>query len=980
MPQEQLQLSNFTAGELSPRLKSRTDYARYFNGLDTHVNMVSMPTGGTTKRPGTAFSALAKDQSVTPFAVRNIPFIFSTVQPYQLEFGGLYIRVFKNDFPVLNLTTVTGATNNGGGLIRLALTTTAGLYTGNTMTVASVAGTVEANGTWVITVIDATHVDLQGSAFVHAYTSGGTASTPVEIPSPYVTADIWSVNYVQSADTLFLVCGVGGASGGGYPPMILTRSSHTVWTLANLTLLDGPYLANNNTPLTTLQVSAGGFATYAISSIAPVETGGSSGGNLLALGVATTAGLVTGMQIGVTGVQGTTGVNGVWSMTLLSGTTLLLNGVAGGGAYGGGGNIYVNPATVTINASAVTGINNGQGFIASDVGRALRYQATDGLNVNWVALTIASVISTTQITATVQSGSLTANNAFCGVSPTSNWALGAFSPTLGYPSTVTLWQERLVFGGTISTPNALWTSNSGAFNLFGPTNPSGAVVASNATFFVIADEEVNAIRWLSAAGSSVSMQLGIGTSGREEVLQPATTSLAFGPTNLQVYPETVYGSAAYVKPLRIGKALIFADLNGRKVREWAWYWQMNGYDGIDKTEDNEHVTRGPTGSDPSKWGLRWLAYQQSPYQVIWGGLNNGGLVSFTYDRDQQIWAASRHVIGGQYYGGPPIVESGCIIPSPDASYSELWLVVLRTINGVPTRFIEVMTRYFDALPQDQAWFVDCALQSALTFPAATLTPPNTLTTPPPPAGSKAQTNLPTFTGTGTFTASAAVFAGNAADTGKIIRLNGGKAIVTAPIDTTHVTAQVLSPLLNLAPAVQNAWSCTPPFSSFSGMSFANGETIAVQADGGDQGRQLVAGGNVNLAPAASYAIAGFPYSPIVVTMPFEPQKAAIAMQGRTKRVLHMYLRFQETLSCYYGRRMSDYFAGTVTDTVEPLQTRTGPQIAGQAPPLFTGVKRLNASGGFDTEGQIIITQDAPLPLTVLSINASVDVGDLPMAA
>ncbi|HEV2189676.1 MAG TPA: hypothetical protein VGR70_20875, partial [Stellaceae bacterium] len=791
MAQEQLQISNFTAGELSPRLKGRTDYARYFNGLDQHVNMVAMPTGGSTKRPGTAFSALAKDQSPTPFAVRNIPFIFSTVQPYQLEFGGLYIRVFKNDFPVLNVQNVTGAANNGGGAIRLAVSNTGGLYTGNTMTVSNVGGTVEANGTWTISVIDASHVDLQGSAFVHAYTSGGSTSTTVEIPSPYATADIWSINFVQSADTLFLVCGSGGNNGVGYSPMILTRSSHTVWTLSNFTLLDGPYLGNNTTPLTTLQVSSAGFATYVIQAISLLETSGSTPGvntgNLAEVQVASTAGLVTGMQIGVSGCQGMNGVNGVWTITVLSGTLLLLNGAVVSGTYtASSGTIYVPPANVTINASAVAGINNGQGFISTDVGRLLRYQATDSLNTNWVALIIQTVNSATQVSASVQPATLTANSAFCGTNPTSNWQLGAFGVALGWPSTVTLWQQRLAFGGIASLPNAVWESNSGAFNLFGPTNPSGAVVASNAVFFVIADEEVNAIRWLSPAGSSVSMQLGIGTSGREEILQPATPSAAFGPTNLQVYPETVYGSIATVKPLRIGKALIFADLTGRKVREWAWYWQMNGYDGIDKTEDNEHVTRGQPGSNPANWGLRWICYQQSPYQVIWGGLSTGDLVSFTYDRDQQIWAASRHQLGGQYFGGPPIVESGCIIPSPDTSYSELWLVVLRTINGVPTRFIEVMTRYFDALPQDQAWFVDCALQSALTFPAATLTPPSTLTTPAPPIGTKAQTKPAGFIGTGTFAAVGA-FAGTTADIGKIIRVNGGKAIVTAPIDTGHVT-------------------------------------------------------------------------------------------------------------------------------------------------------------------------------------------------
>lgn len=71
---------------------------------------------------------------------------------------------------------VTGTANNGSGLIRLTLTNTTDLVTGNTLTVAGVLGTTEANGTWVITVIDGTHVDLVGSAFVHAWTSGGQAT------------------------------------------------------------------------------------------------------------------------------------------------------------------------------------------------------------------------------------------------------------------------------------------------------------------------------------------------------------------------------------------------------------------------------------------------------------------------------------------------------------------------------------------------------------------------------------------------------------------------------------------------------------------------------------------------------------------------------------------------------------------------------------------------------------------------------------
>ena len=69
--------------------------------------------------------------------------------------------------------TVTGAASNGGtNLIRLAVTS-ATLTTGQIVAVSGVAGTTEANGNWTITVIDSGHIDLQGSTFTHAYSSGG---------------------------------------------------------------------------------------------------------------------------------------------------------------------------------------------------------------------------------------------------------------------------------------------------------------------------------------------------------------------------------------------------------------------------------------------------------------------------------------------------------------------------------------------------------------------------------------------------------------------------------------------------------------------------------------------------------------------------------------------------------------------------------------------------------------------------------------
>lgn len=73
--------------------------------------------------------------------------------------------------------TITGAANNGSGAIRLTLnalsTPQFNIVGQNFIVVYGVGGTTEANGTWKFTVIDPTHIDLIGSAFVHAYTGGG---------------------------------------------------------------------------------------------------------------------------------------------------------------------------------------------------------------------------------------------------------------------------------------------------------------------------------------------------------------------------------------------------------------------------------------------------------------------------------------------------------------------------------------------------------------------------------------------------------------------------------------------------------------------------------------------------------------------------------------------------------------------------------------------------------------------------------------
>ena len=80
-----------------------------------------------------------------------------------------------------DLTLVTGAAAGANGVVRLGVASTASMRTQDTANVSGVSGTTEANGAWVITIIDATHIELQGSVYVNAYSSGGTV---IDVTSP----------------------------------------------------------------------------------------------------------------------------------------------------------------------------------------------------------------------------------------------------------------------------------------------------------------------------------------------------------------------------------------------------------------------------------------------------------------------------------------------------------------------------------------------------------------------------------------------------------------------------------------------------------------------------------------------------------------------------------------------------------------------------------------------------------------------------
>ena len=270
-----VQLTNFTGGELSPRLDGRNDLTKYPTGCKTLENFVVFPHGSAARRSGTQFVAEIKDSSAK---TRLIPFEFSTTQTYMMEFGNQYIRFYKDNGQILESDkTISGATKANP----VVITATGHNYSnGDEISITSVGGMTELNNkrylvankttnTFEITDIDGN--DIDGTGFT-TYTSGGVANRVYEISTPYLTAELFDLKFAQSADVMYI-------THPNHEVEKLSRTGHTSWTLADVDFTDGPYLDDNITA-TTLTPGSSGVGT-GVSLTASAVTGINGGSGFL---------------------------------------------------------------------------------------------------------------------------------------------------------------------------------------------------------------------------------------------------------------------------------------------------------------------------------------------------------------------------------------------------------------------------------------------------------------------------------------------------------------------------------------------------------------------------------------------------------------------------------------------------------------------------------------------------------------------------
>lgn len=214
----------------------------------------------------------------------------------------------------------------------------------------------------------------------------------------------------------------------------------------------------------------------------------------------------------------------------------------------------------------------------------------------------------------------------------------AYSSKNGYPNSISIFENRLCFGGNKKFPNRLWMSKIDDLNNF--TVGLEDTAALDLKFNSLTQDEIT---WLCAG-----RELNIGTRSSEWTLGSGNQSLPVTPTQLNLKRRSEYGSSD-AQGVLVNSAILFIMRQGKKVREWYLQNNQNDYLAQDLTLIAEHIIGE---------GVREIAVQTQPSTVIWVVCNNGDLVGLTYERETNTFAWHKHTFDGT-------VESVTVIPQED---------------------------------------------------------------------------------------------------------------------------------------------------------------------------------------------------------------------------------------------------------------------------------------------------------------------------
>ena len=886
-----------------------------------------------------------------------------------------------------------------------------------------------------------------------AFTSPGAAARIYTLATPYAETDLRYLKYTQSADVMSLTC-VNTPARVEYQPADLSRTADDNWTLDPLSLnptiappAGSPYCVATAVGIVNYAYRVTAVNTLDGSESIASDIGFVAGG----IDIATTAGSITVVWPPVPNASyynvykalpayGTpVPVGALYGFMGSAYATQFVDGnivpdeqqvpPSHKNPFARGQVIAVNILTSTSDfttaaASIVTATGSGA-VLEVSINRSIT-QGSGGQNVIGPGAVAEVLVND------AGEGYLPTDHVVItgdGVSATAQLVIGAELGT--YPAVCSYFQQRRVYANTLNNPATDVMSQPGSFKNFDTRIPTVATDAITGSPWSL---QVNGIQWLVPTSGGMLVMTGLSAWLLAGVGSFATNVQAITPSTQDAVPQAFTGVAPTVAPIKINYDVIYLEQNG--VLYYDLPYQLYALsEPLDLTENSSHLFNGFTQID-SAW-----CEQQS--KVMWSVRSDGILLSLTFLKSQQVSGWARHDTQGAF-------QSVCSVKEPPVD--ALYVAVERYFSAGNAYTVERMDNRIWPTVED-CWCVDCGVALPQPTPAATLSassaaglgavssvtglvggsgyssatvaaivddngdgPGTGATVTPTIVGgvivgfvfgahgtgyiNPALTIMdPTNSGSGAsatcvldnttlFTASAAVF--SSGDVGFYIRMGGGVAVITAFTDTTHVTANMLSPIVDLIPNTSTplpqaagAWTLSAPAASVTAAHLADMPVVGL-ADGNPFAGTTDATGKLMLPTPASVVVMGLGFTPRLQSIYLDAGEPTV--QGQRKKDAVVTARIESSSAFVVGANQPDGSTQSPI-SVAPTWGAGGSLVPGPtnavkpynalSTPLYTGDVRIPVPGGYDTRGQVAIQQPLPLPLQVLAFITEALEGDTP---
>lgn len=960
---------SFVTGEISPRMQGNVLLESYKSSLATCLNYVVAPQGAVMRRPGTRYVTPAKNDS----EVRLIPFNYGQGQSYVIEAGAAYFRFFTADGVLMDgpssSTPLEVSTDADGDAVPYAVADLDALditQSADTLFIVHPSYrpyTLKRTGTytWVFAKLDLKHgpfdpVNVSDTVLHVDMTSGSLDKdrmADIIQTSDYIdiTNERFSVTkhpfvngqkiYFESSSSL--PTGIDAGPGTQYYIINATENTFQVSTAYSGTPVNVETIGSGT--LTIWKQFIPKDTTITLTSYNLLSdcnfTASDNKFNKTSHGFANGTKMRFVRSVPVSEFT----IETIYYVVGTADNDFQLSASEDGSAVTGATNFQAT----TLHANGILGINSDTGFQTTDVNRYIRLNNEIYPHIRWGYAQIATRTSTSVVTAKVK-------ESLANEFTTKEWALGAFSGTTGYPRTVQIYQQRLVFAGTTSEPQNIYFSKTGDFNNFattegfgkdsGSVDSTGAKIVTeqifddNAITLQISSDTVDLIEWLNE-----DARLSLGTSGGIFQVYGSDTDSTLTPFNFTIKKITDWASEDTALPQKIGNNLLYVQQNGRKVRELIFDNEQERYSADDISIRSENL---------SQEGIVEMSYQDQPHALLWCRKADGKLASCTYVRNQQVIGWHRHEIAGTHteatanYGSHAKVER--MVSIPRTNYDQMWFVVKRSIN-LGTVTADAST---DKLALSGHGMVNGTRVRVSTT--------DTL-----PAGLGAGDYYVRDTATNDFKVEATVGGGavniTSAGTGThTVKMMDRRYVeyLDKFYDSSETDANAAHFLDG--GAIYSGGSTT----SITGLGYLEGETVSLLGDGAAQPDKTVSAGAITAQLAVTRAHVGLSYNSDLQTLPLAIGTADNTSVGNQKRIHRIIVRFYESMSLSYGMSSDDLTVATF---------RRGGDSISSALPLFSGDKELVFPSNYDTLGQAYLRCSQPFPSTITLLALDYETND-----